>query len=156
MYSLKSPIMGTGDRVPPSASPSPLDVAGLQALSLTGRERETPPIIKEEPSSECDINTVHSQSVFGHFLEGGMFHHIIPGSSNQPNIQSQPSCTGPASPLVAAISPLTVSPIVTPTGGTTPIPKWSQNSCGGGNTPEHHMLDDEMNLLPLLGRHVQL
>jgi hypothetical protein len=136
MYSLKSPIMGTGDRVPPSASPSPLDVAGLQALSLTGRERETPPIIKEEPSSECDINTVHSQSVFGHFLEGGMFHHIIPGSSNQPNIQSQPSFT--------------------PTGGTTPVPKWSQNSCGGGNTPEHHMLDDEMNLLPLLGRHVQL
>ena len=151
-YALKSSaIMGAPDRVPPSASPSPLDVTGLQALSLTGRERETPPIIKEEPSSECDIGTVHSQSVFGHFLDSGMFQHMIPVSSNQSSMQSQPTCTGAASPLVAAISPLNVSPIVTPTGGTTPIPKWPHNSCGG-NTPEHQLLDDEMSLL--LGRHV--
>lgn len=134
-----SPIATAPDRVPTAVSPS-LPFDGLQALSLTGRERETPPMIKEEPSGECEIMTVP----FSQLLDPSMFHPIM--TSQLVNRQSQAASTGMTSPLTGTVFPLNVSPIVTPTGGTTPIPRWS-NSIIGGTTPEHQMLEDDMNLL---------
>ncbi len=140
------------ERVSTPVSPSlAFDVS---ALSLTCRERETPPMIKEEPSGDCDIVVPGpGQGVYSHLLDPGMFQHMMPGVNQSVHLHSQSAVSGVTAPLAASFSPLSVSPTVTPTGGTTPILRWSHTT-GGGNTPEHQLLEDEMTLF--LGRGQQI